>query len=108
MECIYDIDDFDVDNIEISISNFNYEIIDEEKEIDIYADFAKTAKKEGFLEAKQIVTESKGYLKIEDIYAVGDSKDELELLSNKDITNLLLEEKGKQSTPDLFKKIIKL
>ncbi len=36
------------------------------------------------------------------------SKDELELLSNKDITNLLLEEKGKQSTPDLFKKIIKL
>lgn len=36
------------------------------------------------------------------------SKDELELLSNKDITNLLLEEKGKQTTPDLFKKIIKL
>lgn len=36
------------------------------------------------------------------------SKDELELLSNKDITNLLLEEKGKQKTPDLFKKIIKL
>ena len=36
------------------------------------------------------------------------SKDELELLSNKDITNLLLEEKGMQTTPDLFKKIIKL
>ena len=36
------------------------------------------------------------------------SKEELELLSNKDITNLLLEEKGKQTTPDLFKKIIKL
>ena len=32
------------------------------------------------------------------------TKDELELLSNKDITNLLLEEKGKQTTPDLFKK----
>lgn len=36
------------------------------------------------------------------------TKDELELLSNKDITNLLLEEKGKQTTPDLFKKIIEL
>ncbi len=36
------------------------------------------------------------------------SKEELELLSNKDITNLLLEEKGRQTTPDLFKKIIKL
>lgn len=36
------------------------------------------------------------------------TKDELELLSNKDITNLLLEEKGKQTTLDLFKKIIKL
>jgi DNA-directed RNA polymerase subunit delta len=36
------------------------------------------------------------------------TKDELELLSNKDITNLLLKEKGKQTTPDLFKKIIKL
>ena len=36
------------------------------------------------------------------------SKEELELLSNKDITNLLLEEKGKQKTADLFKKIIKL
>ena len=36
------------------------------------------------------------------------SKEELELLSNKDITNLLLEEKGMQTTPDLFKKIIKL
>ena len=35
-------------------------------------------------------------------------KEELELLSNKDITNLLLEEKGKQKTADLFKKIIKL
>lgn len=36
------------------------------------------------------------------------TKDDLELLSNKDITNLLLEEKGKQTTPDLFKKIIEL
>ena len=36
------------------------------------------------------------------------TKEDLELLSNKDITNLLLEEKGKQTTPDLFKKIIKL
>ena len=36
------------------------------------------------------------------------SKEELELLSNKDITNLLLEEKVKQKTADLFKKIIKL
>ena len=36
------------------------------------------------------------------------TKEDLELLSNKYITNLLLEEKGKQTTPDLFKKIIKL
>ena len=36
------------------------------------------------------------------------SKDELELLSNKDITDLLLEEKGMQTAPELFKKIIKL
>ncbi len=36
------------------------------------------------------------------------TKEDLELLSNKDITNLLLEEKGKQTTPDLFKQIIKL
>lgn len=36
------------------------------------------------------------------------TKEDLELLSNKDITNLLLEEKGKQTTPDLFKKIISL
>lgn len=36
------------------------------------------------------------------------TKEDLELLSNKDITNLLLEEKGKQTTPDLFKKIIEL
>ncbi len=36
------------------------------------------------------------------------SKDDLELLSNKDITNLLLEEKGKQSTTELFQKIIEL
>ena len=35
-------------------------------------------------------------------------KEELELLSNKDITNLLLEEKGGQNTATLFKKIIKL
>ena len=37
------------------------------------------------------------------------TKDELELLSNKDITNLLLEESTKpMKTADLFKKIIKL
>ena len=36
------------------------------------------------------------------------TKEDLELLSNKDITNLLLEEKGRQTTPDLFKKIIEL
>ena len=36
------------------------------------------------------------------------NKEELELLSNKDITNLLLEEKGMQTTPDLFNKIIDL
>ena len=36
------------------------------------------------------------------------SKEELELLSYTDITNLLLQEKGLQSTPDLFKKIIEL
>lgn len=36
------------------------------------------------------------------------TKEDLELLSNKDITNLLLEEKGKQTTPDLFNRIIKL
>ena len=36
-------------------------------------------------------------------------KDELELLSNKDITNLILEESKKSiNTADLFKKIIKL
>ncbi len=35
-------------------------------------------------------------------------KEELELLSNKDITNILLEEKGKQNTAKLFKKIIEL
>lgn len=37
------------------------------------------------------------------------SKEELELLSNKDITNLILEESKKSlNTADLFKKIIKL
>ena len=37
------------------------------------------------------------------------TKDELELLSNKDITNLILEESKKpMKTADLFKKIIKL
>lgn len=36
------------------------------------------------------------------------TKEELELLSTKDITNLLLEEKGKQNTATLFNKIIKL
>lgn len=36
------------------------------------------------------------------------TKEDLELLSNKDITNFLLEEKGKQSTPDLFNMIIEL
>lgn len=35
-------------------------------------------------------------------------KEELELLSNKDITNLLLEEKGCQNTADLFNQIITL
>lgn len=35
-------------------------------------------------------------------------KEELELLSYKDITNLILEEKAKQNTADLFNKIIKL
>ena len=35
-------------------------------------------------------------------------KEELELLSNKDITNLILEEKGCQNTAALFKNIIKL
>ena len=35
-------------------------------------------------------------------------KEDLELLSNKDITNLILEEEGCQNTADLFKKIIKL
>lgn len=35
-------------------------------------------------------------------------KEDLELLSNKDITNLILEEKGAQNTSDLFKEIIKL
>lgn len=34
------------------------------------------------------------------------SKEELELLSNKDITFLLLEEKGNQTTADLYKQII--
>ncbi len=37
------------------------------------------------------------------------SKDELELLSNMDITKMIIEEKGKpQKTADLFKNIIKL
>ncbi|MCI8588707.1 MAG: DNA-directed RNA polymerase subunit delta [Bacilli bacterium] len=35
-------------------------------------------------------------------------KEDLELLSNKDITNLILEEKGSQNTAELFKEIIKL
>ena len=35
-------------------------------------------------------------------------KEELELLSHKDITNLLLEEKPGQNTADLFRKIIEL
>ena len=34
------------------------------------------------------------------------SKEELELLTNKDITNLLLEEKGNQTTAELYQKII--
>ena len=33
------------------------------------------------------------------------TKEELELLSHKDITNLLLEENGKMNTKDIFKKI---
>ena len=36
------------------------------------------------------------------------TKEELELLSYKDITNLLLEEEGPKNTPELFKKIVKL
>ena len=36
------------------------------------------------------------------------TKEDFELLSNKDITNLLLEQNGNQTTPDLFKSIIKL
>lgn len=35
-------------------------------------------------------------------------KEELELLSYKDITNMLIEEKGAMNTADLFKKITKL
>ena len=35
-------------------------------------------------------------------------KEDLELLSYKDITNLLLEKKAKQNTADLFKSIVKL
>lgn len=35
-------------------------------------------------------------------------KEDLELLSYKDITNLLIEEYGAQNTPTLFKKIVKL
>jgi len=35
-------------------------------------------------------------------------KDDLELLSYKDITNLLLEEDGAKNTADLFKKIVSL
>ncbi len=46
---------------------------------------------------------------MEDIMSIKDmSKQDLELLSNKDITNLLLEEKGRQNTADLFTKIIEL
>ena len=46
---------------------------------------------------------------MEDVMSVKKmKKDELELLSHKDITNLLLEEKGKRNTADLFKEIIKL
>lgn len=36
------------------------------------------------------------------------TKEELELLSHKDITNLLLEENGKMNTKDLFKQITEL
>lgn len=36
------------------------------------------------------------------------TKEDLELLSYKDITNLLLEEEGPKNTPDLFKEIVKL
>ena len=35
-------------------------------------------------------------------------KDELELMSYKDITNILLKEIGPQNTPDLFRKIVDL
>jgi len=48
-------------------------------------------------------------LDMEDIMSIKDmSKQDLELLSYKDITNLLLEEKACQNTADLFKKIIEL
>ena len=36
------------------------------------------------------------------------TKEDLELLSNKEITNLLLEENGKMNTADLYKEIIRL
>ena len=36
------------------------------------------------------------------------TKEDLELLSYKDITNLLLKEEGPKNTPDLFKKIVDL
>lgn len=36
------------------------------------------------------------------------TKEDLELLSNKDITNLLLTENGKMNTADLYKEIIRL
>lgn len=36
------------------------------------------------------------------------TKEDLELLSYKDITNLLLDEVGPQNTPNLFKKIVSL
>ena len=35
-------------------------------------------------------------------------KEDIELLSYKDITNMLIDEEGPQNTPTLFKKIIKL
>ena len=43
------------------------------------------------------------YMSIKDM-----KKEDLELLSYKDITNLLLEEKAGQNTVDLFKKIVEL
>ena len=43
------------------------------------------------------------YMSIENL-----KKEDLELMSYKDITNILLKQNGPQNTPDLFKKIVEL